>query len=79
MTEPPTIPNAERLGHDEFVCGHAVEYGLARIVGESGVRCGRCFAPLGIVQETKLCSCQRAGGYDTECLLTGRCSEGRSA
>jgi hypothetical protein len=75
VIEPSTIPDPEEVtGHE---CGHSEDYG--RVWSEGMERCGRCGAPLRVIAASKLCSCQRVGGYDTECLLTGRCAEGRTA
>jgi hypothetical protein len=80
VIEPPTIPGPDELPRDEHVCGHSVDYGRVSEIGSGVIRCGRCFAPVEMdVRATGRCSCQRANAYDTECLLTGRCAEGRRA
>lgn len=78
--EPPTQPDPVEVPRDESICGHE-EDRCGRVVaaGEHVIRCGRCMAPVGWVETSTKCSCQRAGGYDEECLLMGRCSEGGPA
>lgn len=77
MVEPPTIPDPEEVPREEAICGHAEAYGRVRPIDSDLIRCGRCMAPVAWYQPSTKCSCQRAGAYETECLLMGRCSEGR--
>jgi len=74
------MPGPENPPRDTHNCPHATEYGRTQTFGEHVVRCMRCGAPVDFAYPppTK-CSCQKAGAYDTECLLTGRCSEGKPA
>lgn len=73
MIEPPTIPDPEEVPRTEFVCGH--EDGAGRRFEGGTARCGRCGGVLGQIVVSDLCSCQKAGAYSTECLLTARCAD----
>lgn len=71
------LPGPENPPRDTNECWHPA--GAGRRVEEGTIRCGACGAPLGMVSRKTRCSCQLAGAYATECLLTGRCSEGVKA
>lgn len=76
--EPPVLPDPEEYPREDEICGHTAGGRIAP--GETVIRCVRCGGIVAAVPPpSRLCSCQRAGAYATECLLIGRCEEGREA
>jgi hypothetical protein len=69
-------PPPEDPPRDSAECHHTE--GGRILPDETVIRCVKCGGIVGEVPPpSKLCSCQRAGAYATECLLIGRWEEGR--